>query len=132
MFRKSLHQQEYKILRCLEDGLSEQQISNLFSRQEPWGIYLLSLPLKNLAVNAMERYERTFTIIVRIFQIHQHWTLHKRICCCWTIAFLVSRIKPKRTTLEVDTTIAIRYPISDYLDIQFEKIHTLLSCSHKT
>ena len=42
------------------------------------------------------------------------------------IASQVRRIKLERTTLEVDTTIAIRYTlhktISDYLDIQFEKI----------
>ena len=84
----------------------------------------------------MERYKLTFTMIARISQIHQHWTLHKRICCCWTTASLVSRIKPKRTTPMVDTTIAIRYTllktISDYLDKQFEKIQTLLSFSHKT
>ena len=70
-------------------------------------------------VRVMERYEMTFTMIVRIFQIHQHWTLHRRISCCWTIATYASRIKPKCTTLVVDTTIAIRYTllktISDYL-----------------
>ena len=50
------------------------------------GIYHLSLPLKYLAVHVMERYELNFTMIVRIFQIHQHWTLCRRTCCCWTIA----------------------------------------------
>ena len=44
----------------------------------------LALPLKSTVVCVMERYELTFTMIVRIFQIHQHWTLHKRIYCCWT------------------------------------------------
>ena len=48
------------------------------------GYSRLSLPLKNTVVCVMERYELTFTMIVKIFQIHQHWTLHKRICCCWT------------------------------------------------
>ena len=71
----------------------------------------LSLPLKNTVVCVMERYELTFTMIVRIFQIHQHWTLCKRICCCWTTVSWVSRIKLKRTTLVVDTTIAIRYTL---------------------
>ena len=101
-----------------------------------WGIYHSSLPLKNTMVHVMERYELTFTMIARIFQIHQHWTLHRRICCCWMIAYKASRIKPKRTTLVVDTTIVIRYTllktISDYLDMQFDKIQTLLSFSHKT
>ena len=70
----------------------------------------------------MERYALTFIMIVRIFQIHPHWTLCKGICCCWTIAFSLSRIKLKRTTLEVDTTIAIRHTlpktISDCLGIR--------------
>ena len=38
MFGKSLHQQEYKVLRKgLDDGLSKQQISNLFNSQEVLG-----------------------------------------------------------------------------------------------
>ena len=38
MFRKSLHQQEYKILkRGFDSGLSKQQISNLFNNQEALG-----------------------------------------------------------------------------------------------
>ena len=45
-------------------------------------------------------------------------------------------MKQKRTTLVVDTTIAIRYTflktIPVYLDIQFGRILTLLSFSHKT
>ena len=85
VFGKSLHQQEYKVLRKgLDAELSKQQICNLFTS---WGIYHLTPPLKNLAVYVMERYELTFTMIVRIFQIHQHWTPHKGICCCWAIAF---------------------------------------------
>ena len=58
------------------------------------------------------------------------------MCCCWTTSSLASRIKPKRTTLVVDTTIAIRYTLlktnSVYLDKQYEKIQTLLSFPHKT
>ena len=75
IFGKSLHQQEYKVLRKdFEGGLSKQQISNVFNSQE-----MLQSPL-------MERYELTFTMIVRIFRIHQYWTLHKRIYCCWMTA----------------------------------------------
>ena len=96
----------------------------------------LSLPLKNTVVCVMERYELTFLIIVRIFQIHQHWTLHKKICCWWTTVSQVSRIKLKRTTLVVDTTIAIRYTLpkttSAYPAIQFGRIQTLSSFSRKT
>ena len=87
VFGKSLHQQEHQVLRKgLDAGLSKQQISNLFNSQEALGIYHLSLPLENLMVHVMERYDLTFMMIVRIFQIHQHWTQHKRICCCGTTA----------------------------------------------
>ena len=48
--------------------------------------YLLLEPLKDLSVYVTERYEQTFTMIARIFHIHQQWTPHKRICCCWMIA----------------------------------------------
>ena len=72
MFGKSLHQQEYKDLRKgLDAGLSKQQISNLFNSQEALGD-ISPQPLKHLAVHVMERYELTCTMIVRIFQIHQH------------------------------------------------------------
>ena len=38
VFGKSLHQQEYKVLRNgLEAGLSKQQVSNLFNSQEGLG-----------------------------------------------------------------------------------------------
>ena len=38
LYGKSLHQQEYKILRkSLEAGLSKQQVSNLFNRQGALG-----------------------------------------------------------------------------------------------
>ena len=79
IFGKSLHQQEYKILgKGFEGGFSKQQISNVFNSQE-----MLQSPLI-----AIEKYSgvRTFTMIVRILQIHQHWTLCKRIYCCWTTA----------------------------------------------
>ena len=43
VFRKSLHQQEYKVLRKgLDAGLSKQQISNLFNSQEALGGYIIS------------------------------------------------------------------------------------------
>ena len=90
VFGKCLRQQKYKVFRKgTEAGLSKQQVSNLFNIQEALGEYISShcLPLKNLAVHVMERYELTITMIARIFQTHQHWTICKRICCCWTIAF---------------------------------------------
>ena len=83
IFGKSLRQQEYKILRKgFEGGLSKQQISNVFNSQE-----MLQSPLiviENTVTYVMERYELNFTMIVRIFQTRQHWTLHKKICSCWT------------------------------------------------
>ena len=140
MFGESLHKQEYKVLRNgLDAGLSKQQISNFFNSQgelRASNISLLSQLLKDLVVHVMDRCELTFTMISRIFQIHQHWTLRKRICCCWTIVSSVDRIKLKRTTLEVDIIDAIRYTLhktySNYHELQFEKIQTLLSCSQKT
>ena len=63
VFGKSLHQQEYNVLRKgFEAGLSKQQISNVFSQEA----------LGNIVLHVMERYELTFTMIVRISQIHQH------------------------------------------------------------
>ena len=125
-----------KVLRKgLETDMSKQQVSNLFNNQR-WGIYLLSLPLKNLAVCVMERYKLTFTMMMDIPDPTTLDPMCKRIYCCGTITSQVSRIKPKHTTPEADTTIVTRYTllksISDYLVIQFEKIQTLLSCSHKT
>ena len=56
VFGKSLHQQEYKVLRKgLDAGLSKQQISNLSNSQEA---------LRNTAVYVMERYELTFTMSI--------------------------------------------------------------------
>ena len=79
IFGKSLHQQEYKILRKgFEGGLSKQQISNVFNSHEMLQSPLIAIEKYSGVRN--ERYELTFTMIVRIFQIHQHWTLCKRIC----------------------------------------------------
>ena len=87
VFGKSLHQQEYKVLKKgLDAGLSKQQISNLFNSQEALGNISPLTAIEKFVVYVMERYELTFTMTVKIFQIHQHWSLHKIICCCWTIA----------------------------------------------
>ena len=76
---KSLHQHEYKVLRKgFDAGLSKQQVSNLFNSQEALGNIS---PLTGIAKFVMERSELTFTMIAMVFQIHQNWTLHKRICC---------------------------------------------------
>ena len=106
VFGKSLYQQEYRVVRKGLDARLRKQL--LQQSRSIWG-YITSLLLKYLAVHVLERYELTFMMIVKVFQIHQHWTLHKRICCCWTTACYASRIKLKCTILEVDTTIAIRY-----------------------
>ena len=47
----------------------------------------------------MERYELTFTIIARIFQIHQHWTTQKRI-----LLLLDGRFLDKQNIVEVEYT----------------------------
>ena len=67
VFGKSLHQQEYKVLRKgLDAGLSKHQISNLFSSQgalHTANIYLLLQPLKHLVVNVMERYHHHLSVL---------------------------------------------------------------------
>ena len=75
VFGMSLHPEVYKVLmKGFQGGLSKQK--KCLTRP--------SMPSKNTAAFVMKRYELTFTMIARIFQIHRHWTLHKRICCCWT------------------------------------------------
>ena len=81
IFGKSLHQQEYKILRKgLEGGLSKQQISNVFNSRE-----MLQSPLI-----AIEKYSgvRNGEIRADFYDDCQNIpdpsALHKRICCCWT------------------------------------------------
>ena len=67
---KSLHQQEYKVLRKgFEAGLSKHPMCSTVKRR--WGIYHRSLPLKNTVVRVIERYELTVTMIARISQIRQ-------------------------------------------------------------
>ena len=62
VFGKSLHQQEYKVLRKgLEAGLSKQKFPIYSTVKKRW---------KYIAPHIMERYELTFTMIVRVFQIH--------------------------------------------------------------
>ena len=82
IFGKSLHQQEYKILsKGFEGGLSKQPISNVFNSQEMLQSPLIAIEKYSGVRNGEIRAD--FPMIVRIFQIHQHWTLCKRICCCW-------------------------------------------------
>ena len=81
VFEKCLHQQEYKVLsKGLKTGLSKQQISNVFNSQEALGNIS---PL--IAIGTFSG-EHIGKIRADIFQIHQHWTLRKIICCCWTIS----------------------------------------------
>ena len=83
IFGKSLHQQENKVLRkCFEGGLSKRQIFNVFNSQEMMQSPLIAIEKYSGVRNGEIRAD--FTMIVRIFQTRQHWTLHKRICCCWT------------------------------------------------
>ena len=79
MFGKSFHQQEYKVLRKGHNvRLDKQHISNLFNSQEALGNILPLLPLKKLAACVIERYKLPFTMIVRVFQIHQHYGPHTK------------------------------------------------------
>ena len=50
VFGKSLHQQEYKVLRkCLEAGLSKETISNLFNSQEALGNISLFIAIEKFS-----------------------------------------------------------------------------------
>ena len=52
--------------------------TTLFNYQEALGDSTTNaLPLESIVVHVMERCELTFTMIVRISQIHQHCTLYK-------------------------------------------------------
>ena len=127
VFGKSLHQQEYKILRKrLDARLSKQHNSNLFSRKRALRTANLS-PLTVIERFSGVRNGRDGKIRADFYDdcqdIPDPSALRKGICCCWTIASLASRIKPTRIILEVDTTTAIRYTllktISVCLDILF-------------
>ena len=68
-----LHQQEYKVLRKgLDAGLRKQQISNLFNSQEAWENISPLTAIEKFSGVVIGRYELNFTMIVRIFQMHQH------------------------------------------------------------
>ena len=85
IFGKSLHQQEYKILRKgFDGGLSKQQISNVFNNQE-----MLQSPLI-----AIEKYSgvRNGEIRADFYDDCQNIPdpsaldpMQKNFCCCWTI-----------------------------------------------
>ena len=116
-----------------EAGLCKQQISNVFASQEPLHVANVS-PLT--AIGTFSRvhsgkikadfYDDCQDIPDPSTVEPMQKNLMQLDDC---------RIKPRRTTLEVDTTTAIRYILhrntSVYPDIQFERIQTLLSCSNK-
>ena len=63
-------------LKGIDAALSKPQIFNLFNNQGALHVANISPP--------------TFTMIFMVFLIHQHWTPHKRICCCCTIELVTS------------------------------------------
>ena len=137
VFGKSLHQQEYKVLRKgLEVRLSKQQISNLFNSQEALG---------NISpITAIEKFSsvRNGKIRADFYDdcqgIPEPFALDptQKNQLLSDDSFLGKQNKAEayytRGRRNNCDTIYIAQTISGYLDIQFEKIQTLLSCSHKT
>ena len=126
LYGNSLHQQEYKVLRKgLDAGLSKQHISNLFNNQEALGdIYLV--------VHVMERYDSPYPSALDPTQKNM---LLVDDCFLGRQNKAEAYYTRGRHNNCDRIYIAIGYTlhkiISDYLDIQFEKTQTLLSCSHK-
>ena len=108
MFGKSLHQQEYKILRKgLDAGLSKQQITNLFNGQEALG------DMSPLTANETFSGVRNGKIRGDFYDDCQDIRDPSALDPTQKNLLLLDACfvgKQKRTTLKVDTTIAIRYP----------------------
>ena len=79
VFGTSLHQQDYKVL-------TKQHISNVFNNQEALGNISPLIAIEKYCDVRNGKIQAEFYDDCQIFQIHQHWNLHRRICCCWTIA----------------------------------------------
>ena len=131
------HQQKYKVLRKgFEAGLSKEQVSNVFANQEALHATNVS-PLTAIDTfsgarsgkkktdfyddcqdipdpSALDPMQKNLLLSDDCFQGKQN--------CCRTIASKGSRIKSRRTTLELDTTL-IRYILhrttSAYPDLPF-------------
>ena len=132
VFKKSLHQQEYKVLgKGLGAELSKQQIFNLFSSQG-------ALRTANISpLTAIENFigARNRKIRADFYDDCQDIPDPSTLDPTQNnMLFLDDCFLGKQN--KADTTTAMRYTlhktISDYLDIQLAKIPTLLSCSHKT
>ena len=105
LFGKSLHQQEYKVLRKgLDAGLSKQQISNLFNSQEA---------LRNISpLTTIEKFSVVHNgkIQANFYDDYQDVPDPSALDPTQSVVvgqLLPSRTKLKHATLEVDTTIAI-------------------------
>ena len=119
VFRKNLHQQEYRILRkCLDAGLNKQQISNLFSCQGALHTANLS-PLTS--INGKIRTD--FYDDCQYIPDPSTLAPTQKNMLLLGDCFLGKQNKAD----------SMRYTLhktpSSYLGIQFEKIQTLLSCS---
>ena len=122
VFGKSLHQQEYKVLR---KGL-KMKFQTCSIVKASYNTH--QKPLISTVELGVELFKLTFTMAVKTYQIHQHLTQDKRICYCWTTAYWVNRTKPRHTTHEADTTTAIHCTLLKctfvYPDTLFERIPT--------
>ena len=114
VFGKSIYQQEYKVLqKGFEAGLNKQHISNVFANKE-------ALRVANISpLTAIDTFNgaRNVKIKSNFYDDCQNIPDPSALdpmqnnLLCWTIASWEIRIKPKRTTLEVDTATVIRYTL---------------------
>ena len=123
VFGNSLHQSEYQIIKTgFEYGLSKEQIANVFNNQES----LLETGISPF--QAIEKYagpkdnniNTSFFTDCELIPDPSELDPKFSFYLFWTIAFLVSKTKPRHITPEEDITIVIPYfyhkIILDFLD----------------
>ena len=88
VFRKSLHQQEYKVLRNgLEAGMSKQQVLNLFNSQEALGNMSPLTTIEKFSGVRNGKIQADFYDDCQDIPDPSALDPAQKICCCWTIAF---------------------------------------------
>ena len=87
LFGKSLRQQEYNVLRKgLDAGLSKQQISNLFNRQEALGNISTLTAIERSSGARIGKMRGDFYDDCQDIPDPSALDLTQKICCRWTIA----------------------------------------------
>ena len=135
IFGKSFHQQEYKVSRKgFEGGLSKQQISNVFNSQEILQSPLMAIEIYSGVRNGKIR--ANFYVDCQNIPDPSALNPTQKNLLLLDDCFLSKPNKAEAYYTGGRTTVVIRYTllrtISVYHGIQFGRIRTLLSFSHKT